>query len=322
MVNENAPLVYDSSLITNVGTPSNENEFNDLESRQYIATIVPKNDLSDFSAILHQRAAPATKGQEFASLQTLYSNSKSLLLDKRGRLLNIIGGLKARYPQKLGLVHYLLHCYVILYSPNVITVFAYESILKNAIPGTSKLSPCILPDRDKFWSSLNTLTRTSLETEKYPDNVAKYIKLLLEPRKNPDAAKLDSHFTWLCKSLINVVESVDDDSLITKPEINLQYSKVLNSGYELASDIVYESIKQRGNRFIHRNLYTSLKQYPHSGTRGMGPKIVAKLQSSSNKVKGFLQTVQNTATDDPSLYPNTERRHSSRRCALLRKRFI
>lgn len=77
--------------------------------------------------------------------------SKNMLSYKRSRLLSKIGGYKALYSDKMGIVEYLLHSYVILFCPNPVTLYSYEAVFKNMSPGI------VLLDIPLFFHNVFTL---------------------------------------------------------------------------------------------------------------------------------------------------------------------
>ncbi|XP_953187.1 uncharacterized protein TA08915 [Theileria annulata] len=275
--------------------------------------------------------------------------SKNMLSYKRSRLLSKIGGYKAVYPDKMGIVEYLLHSYVILFCPNPVTLYSYEAVFKN-----------MSPDSDEFWNTLRTLTSVQLDVDNYPNQLPAHISLLLEESNgshqfqtinNSDAKKLDAHFTWLCRCCINVtgsksddynedspVDSIDkrySDEFVSRgtrkksPGSQLTLNNVLNDNYDLSSDVLYEAIRQRGNRYLQRSLYSNVKNIAGLTSRGINPNVAAKITESNGRMKRFMDIIHESSIDssDPSLYNNyydlfgDERRHSSRRSIMMRKKY-
>ncbi|UKK02761.2 hypothetical protein MACK_002858 [Theileria orientalis] len=343
---------------------SNEGEFSLVDSKKNTVLKDFEYDLNDFNlndfykSVKHNKHKKSKNDNsildknklEHALLENGNPNderSKLLLSYKRSRLLNRIGSYKATYPSKMGIVEYLLHSYVVLFTPNPVTIYSYDAVFKN-----------LSPDTEEFWNTIRTLTRVQLEVDKFPNDVPSHVSLLLESKEsdrpfdtidNNDSMKLDAHFTWLCKCCINVTGSKSDDLYddLTEPNnekkhtqegvktrsskrVNnkIMLNKVFGKNYDLSSDILYEALRQKGNRYVQRSLYNNVKNMSSITTRGMNPNLAAKLNESNGRVKRFMDIIQQSSLDssDPSTYTNydiygDERRHSSRRSMILRKKY-
>ncbi|AFZ81367.1 hypothetical protein BEWA_007760 [Theileria equi strain WA] len=282
------------------------------------------------------------------------NTQKSVLIYKKSKLLSIIGSYKVKFSDKMGIIEYLLHTYAILYSKNIHELYNYEVVLENT-----------KPDSDGFWNTLTNLTRNNLNEDNFP-KTSKCVTMLSNFSKRKGHSKyikknflkkIDSHFTKLCTCHTSVMEHNNPDSsyltsIRTSTEIARFIEKILteyktmnkhkkldhlldvatifDKNYDLSSDVLYEVIKQHGNRFIQRSLYSTVKNAIGTCTRGINPNVTAKLNESSDRIKKFIDTIQQFSLDTGDEtnyfyryndYFGEERRCSARRIAQLRRQY-
>lgn len=279
---------------------------------------------------------------------------ESALIYKKSKLLNIIGSYKVKFSSRMGIIEYLLHTYAILHSPNIRELYNYEVVLENT-----------KPDSEDFWDALRNLTRDNLSADNFP-KTSKCITLLSSFSKREGHSKyikknflkkIDSHFTKLCKCHISILEHENPDdsylrSIRTSTERARFLAKILNEyktmnkhknldhlldvamifdkNYDLSSDVLYEVIKQHGNRFVQRSLYSTVKNAVGTCTRGINPNVTAKLSESNDRIKNFIDIIQQSSIDTNDEtdyfyryngYFGEERRCSARRIAQLRRQY-
>ncbi|GIX65361.1 uracil-DNA glycosylase, putative [Babesia caballi] len=228
------------------------------------------------------------------------------LIRRKSALLDAIGKFKANNPEKMTLQEYMMHSYVILHTKNEHTILTYEIIAAH-----SKIGP------EAYAETMRAQTLSRLEQENLYGDVIGI--LTSDMGTDQEKAELDKHFTWLCQCCCAAMEEKDEmsgtESLkrqrhdAVEPELEqpqshrelgmYAYEQVnapcnfseLLSVPELPNDVMYEALRQNGNRLVQRSLYGRSKRQHRTHALAANPRVTNTVASAA-ELKGFAEDIQ------------------------------
>ncbi|EDO06005.1 hypothetical protein BBOV_II000450 [Babesia bovis T2Bo] len=264
-----------------------------------------------------------------------------MIIRRKSALLNAIGRFKAKYPNQMTLPDYMMHAYVILYTKNENTLLTYEIITSH-----TKIDPSILSN------IMRSQTLSRLEQEEFDLDAAGIFNADFE--NDEQLAILDKQFTWLCQCCCQVVDEAEDVTVTQHMEQKNGNNVGSNAGdvksgekskskedegqakctsfnfaklvpvENLPNDVMYEALRQHGNRLIQRSLYSAPRRLYASPGWSSNKDAAARLSSSAPEMRGFVDEIQRYSVDanQQEEYYGEERRLSVRQSALLRKKYL
>ncbi|GFE54386.1 signal transduction histidine kinase, putative [Babesia ovis] len=263
------------------------------------------------------------------------------MIKRKSMLLNVIGRFKAKYPEAMTLPEYMMHAYVILHTKNEKTILTYEIITSH-----TKTDPSLLSN------ILRSQTLSRLEQEEFDIDAAGIFNADFENDK--ELASMDKQFTWLCGCCCQVIDETEEkvmDQHVEKrkrdvmedneDEVQMDTNEQLKQYDEekktnsfsfsklvpvedLPNDVMYEALRQHGNRLIQRSLFAAPRRLYGSPGWSCNQEVAARLNSSAAELKEFADDIQRYSVDNTpnEEYYGEERRLSVRQSALLRKRYL
>ncbi|GBE61923.1 Uracil-DNA glycosylase, putative [Babesia ovata] len=262
------------------------------------------------------------------------------LVKRKSVLLNALGRFKAKHPDKLSLPEYMMHAYVVLHTVNENTILTYEIIAAH-----TKMEP------ESFTKIMRSQTLSRLEQEDFDIEALGIFKADFD--NDEELTQMDRQFTWLCECCCAVVDESDEDSVmeqikkkrIEAIEANKQQPQPEQQKYEnqnadtqfcatasfsqlvpiadLPNDVMYEALRQHGNRLVQRSLCTSNRRNYGASTWSHYQSDAAVLSASAAELRDFADDIQRYSVDNNTNdYYGEERRLSARQTALLRKRYL
>ncbi|CDR94865.1 hypothetical protein, conserved [Babesia bigemina] len=266
------------------------------------------------------------------------------LVKRKSVLLNAIGRFKAKHADKMSLPEYMMHAYVILHTVNENTILTYEIIAAH-----TKMEP------ESFTKIMRTQTLSRLEQEEFDLDALGIFKADFD--NDEELAQMDRQFTWLCECCCAVVDDADEDSMMEQikkkrleaieankqqpePEPQQQHQQQASQNADkkhcpsanfsqlvpiadLPNDVMYEALRQHGNRLVQRSLCTSNKRQFGASTWSHNQNDASVISSSAAGLRDFADDIQRYSVDNNTNdYYGEERRLSARQTALLRKRYL
>ncbi|ORM41464.1 uncharacterized protein BXIN_2438 [Babesia sp. Xinjiang] len=306
-----------SSNTQNSITPVHtENRSQDIDPAMLIASEpVKENDVADNSLVLDEAT-----------------------IRRKSQLIQALGQFKAKNPERMTLPEYIMHAFVMLHTKNENTILTYEIIMDH-----------IKIDEAVYANMLRSYTLTRLEQEDFDIDAVGIFKADFE--NDQKLALLDKQITWLCECCCTDIEETEDKEVTSHTEkrghddvqqdrhmdANKQHKKNDESqqngpfsfakliGVEdLPTDVMYEALRQHGNRLVQRSLYAAPRRLYASPGWTCNQEVATRLNSSAAELKAFAEDIHrysvDTTADDE--YYGEQRRLSVRQSALLRKRYL